>query len=164
MQLFGMLTYTGVHIGRTYDSHPSIPYHSTMTGRMGNPRLPPYPHPTVVSPLAQIRQSTPFAGFTCSGGTRSPPTKTTKGSSSRTGNETVNVAAVFAPPRSWIIGSPGITKDKNGSISFKISLHVWNVLKYKICMVKKKIDVCEENGKEFLWVKIGDGRFSPPIS
>ncbi|GAB6033542.1 Breast carcinoma amplified sequence 3 [Chamberlinius hualienensis] len=94
---------------RTYDSHPSISYNRAVSSRMGNIRLSPYPHPTVVQPLAQIRQSS-FAGFAYSGGARSPPTRGATTHSSSLDN--FSVAAVFAPPRSWLVGSPGLTKDK----------------------------------------------------
>ncbi|CAM1308780.1 BCAS3 (predicted) [Pycnogonum litorale] len=100
-----------------YEAHPSmLPYHSTMTtGRMGNPRLPPYPHPTVVSPLAQIKQpSILFPGMS----NPSSPSLTSRGRSSSSvntscGNSFVTVASIFASSRGWVISSPSISREKS---------------------------------------------------
>lgn len=74
-----------------------------------NPRLPPYPHPTVLFPLAQLRQP-----FLPSGNLSSQPPP--RGSNQRqtvgrTGSEDgvpLRVSACFAPPRAWLVGSPSL--------------------------------------------------------
>ena len=70
-----------------------------------NPRLPPYPHPTVVAPLAQLRSS--FMGSGTSGGaggvgsSRASPalSNVRKASESDDSTAVVRVSCCFAPPR-----------------------------------------------------------------
>lgn len=120
---------------KSYDSHPCIPYHNTMCGRMGNPRLPPYPHPTFVNPLSQLRQplSFPHIGSTAS---KSPPTAKSRGSFSNNGSENVNVVAIFAPPRAWLVGSPSVSREKGGMKRAVDALYVLgchgNLLEYSL--------------------------------
>ncbi|XP_018572462.1 breast carcinoma-amplified sequence 3 homolog isoform X2 [Anoplophora glabripennis] len=68
------------------------PYH--------NPRFPPFPHPTVVHPLAQIRQPVNMPNM------GNVPQRTQPGrqrlSSSSEDNIALRVVACFAPPRAWI--------------------------------------------------------------
>lgn len=68
-----------------------------------NPRIPPYPHPTVVHPLAQLRQPLllPLSGASIT--QRSSAGRTRLGSSSEdTTHVALRVAACFAPPRAWL--------------------------------------------------------------
>lgn len=48
-------------VGQQFSASPASPGHLNkevhLINQLNNPRLPPYPHPTVVHPLAQIRQS-----------------------------------------------------------------------------------------------------------
>lgn len=76
-----------------------------------NPRLPPYPHPTVVHPLAQLRQPLllPLSGASIT--QRSSAGRTRLGSSSEdTTYVALRVAACFAPPRAWL-DTPNQTRD-----------------------------------------------------
>lgn len=68
-----------------------------------NPRIPPYPHPTVVHPLAQLRQPLllPMSGTTIT--QRSSSGRTRLGSSSEDNTHVaMRVSACFAPPRAWL--------------------------------------------------------------
>lgn len=105
---------SGMVPSRSYDTHPSLPYHTTLLGRMGNPRLPPYPHPTTVLPLAQLKQplSISVPGISNSSGPKSPTSKGRRSSTGGQTNENINVVAVFAPPRAWLVGSPSLNREK----------------------------------------------------
>ncbi|XP_017773235.1 PREDICTED: breast carcinoma-amplified sequence 3 homolog isoform X2 [Nicrophorus vespilloides] len=71
----------------------NLPYH--------NPRLPPYPHPTVVHPLAQIRQ--PLFIQNSGSQPRQNIGRQRLGSSSEDGLQvSLRVTACFAPARAWI--------------------------------------------------------------
>ena len=72
---------------------------------MGNPRLPPFPHPTTIQPLAQIKSQDIIAGLGAgiSGATalrpKSPP------HSASSADSVFSVAATFASPRLWVTSS-----------------------------------------------------------
>lgn len=72
---------------------------------MGNPRLPPFPHPTTIQPLAQIKSQDIIAGLGAgiSGATTIRP-KSPPHSTSATDN-VFSVAATFASPRLWVTSS-----------------------------------------------------------
>ncbi|XP_060532300.1 breast carcinoma-amplified sequence 3 homolog [Cylas formicarius] len=72
----------------------NFPYH--------NPRYPPFPHPTVVHPLAQIRQPV----FTQNVGSTVPRQGRQRLSSSSEDNIALRVVACFAPARAWIDTTP----------------------------------------------------------
>ena len=69
-----------------------------------NPRLPPFPHPTVVLPLAQLRQS--FVSVSNPSPRCSPPTAKTKGLLPL--DEKIYVTTLFETPRSWLMNSSPI--------------------------------------------------------
>lgn len=66
-----------------------------------NPRLPPYPHPTVLHPLAQIRQP---SSLTHVGNPpqQSRPQQRQRLLSDDTGTLPLKICACFAPPRAWM--------------------------------------------------------------
>lgn len=68
------------------------------------------PQPTLVSPLAQIKQGTAFsvAGI---GAPQSSPPRGRRPSGPAT-KEAFSIAAAFAPPRAWLVGSPSTSRDK----------------------------------------------------
>lgn len=86
-------------------------------GRMGNPRLPPYPHPTTIHPLAQLKQplSISVPGISSNSGPKSPTSKGRRSSSTAQVVETVSVTATFGPPRAWLVGSPNLNREKIGN-------------------------------------------------
>lgn len=95
---------------------PATPYR--------NPRLPPYPHPTVVQPLAQIRQpglypsSAPTSPSPVQpqlqqqGYSRNPPLRRNHSSASED-IIPLRVAACFAAPRAWLVASPTISRESS---------------------------------------------------
>lgn len=68
------------------------------------------PQPTLVSPLAQIKQGTSFsvAGI---GAPQSSPPRGRRPSGPAT-KEAFSIVATFAPPRAWLVGSPSTARDK----------------------------------------------------
>jgi breast carcinoma-amplified sequence 3 len=85
-----------------------------------NPRQPPFPHPTVILPLAQIRQPTSLAntgagsGGPNSGQASHKMTHTRQRHSSTSDDASANplrVAACFAKDRSWLLDPPGLIRD-----------------------------------------------------
>ncbi|KAG8234132.1 hypothetical protein J437_LFUL007498 [Ladona fulva] len=109
---------------------PAIPY--------PNPRLPPFPHPTTVMPLARLRQPSlsgsmpssvrhsghhashtcrlPAAGGGSSSGGSGSGSASGRGSGCRgSGPEEgipLRVTACFAPSRAWVVGSPTVGKER----------------------------------------------------
>ncbi|CAG7729056.1 unnamed protein product [Allacma fusca] len=67
-----------------------------------NPRLPPFPHPIVVPPLAQLRQS--YVGAASS--PKSSPPCRSKGLLPV--DERVHVNSLFEVPRGWLLSNPAI--------------------------------------------------------
>ncbi|XP_022258482.1 breast carcinoma-amplified sequence 3-like isoform X1 [Limulus polyphemus] len=104
----------GAAITRSPDIHPSVVFSSTTSGRMGNPRLPPYPHPTTIFPLSQIKQplSFPLTSLSSGSAPKSPSVKGRTGNTILKGNENISVAATFSPPRAWLVGSPSLAREK----------------------------------------------------
>lgn len=106
--------FSGNNLSRPYDSHPGMAYHTGFLSRMGNSRLPPYPHPTTIQPLAQLKQA---MSFPLTGGTKplSPSGNDRQSKRKSSVSETVCVSSAFAPPRAWLVGSPSLTRDKRGN-------------------------------------------------
>ncbi|XP_008191608.1 breast carcinoma-amplified sequence 3 homolog isoform X1 [Tribolium castaneum] len=71
-----------------------------------NPRFPPYPQPTIVNPLAQIRQPVYVQNTTGALSQRTHPGRQRLSSSSEE-NITLRVVACFASPRAWMDVSKG---------------------------------------------------------
>ncbi|XP_024941199.1 uncharacterized protein LOC107268137 isoform X2 [Cephus cinctus] len=65
-----------------------------------NPRLPPYPHPTILHPLAQIRQ--PSTLNHPNSQTQTRPQQRQRLHSDDGGSLPLKICACFAPPRAWI--------------------------------------------------------------
>ena len=74
-----------------------------------NPRLPPFPHPTVILPLAQLRQPTTL-------GSSASTQQNLKGSTNRQRHistsedqlvKPLRVSAIFGRARSWLLDPPG---------------------------------------------------------
>ncbi|KAJ8312061.1 hypothetical protein KUTeg_009434 [Tegillarca granosa] len=103
-----------------YDNYPSLMRHNAINNSMGNPRLPPFPHPTTVYPLAQIKQ--PLNLVTTIGGT-----KTQSPTHSSTGTDNIiAVSSCFCTPRLWVGGSPNLSVDKREERRAVDSLFVVN--------------------------------------
>ncbi|XP_043605163.1 titin homolog isoform X3 [Bombus pyrosoma] len=66
-----------------------------------NPRLPPYPHPTVLHPLAQIRQPSSLNHIN-SQVQQSRPQQRQRLHSDDSGTLPLKICACFAPPRAWM--------------------------------------------------------------
>lgn len=85
---------------------------------MSNSRLPPFPHPTTIQPLAQLKQALSFP-LTSAAKPKSPG-KDRLYKRNSTASEIVCVSSAFAPARAWLVGSPSLTRDKRGSCFKKI--------------------------------------------
>ena len=108
-----------IPVSETVCTPPSMPY--------PNPRLPPYTHPTVISPLTQIRQPMTHALLSASTPTslnpasqqtyhRNPSMRSLGRTQSSSddglpGGIPLKVTACFAPPRAWLLGSPTVPRD-----------------------------------------------------
>lgn len=96
-------------------SHLEHPSTVTPTSAYANPRIPPFPHPTVVQPLAQLRQPTSLSSQSAS--TTSAKSAASSGrqrhssSSSDDLVKPLRVCATFAKARSWLLDPPGTTRD-----------------------------------------------------
>ncbi|XP_068228212.1 BCAS3 microtubule associated cell migration factor-like isoform X2 [Palaemon carinicauda] len=111
-----------------FDLSPNLAY--------PNPRYPPYPTPTTVKPLVQLRQPLlqNLIGTISSGPSpsRSPPMSKTPRSPS--GDDIIKVASVFGSPRGWLAGSPTVPRDKQRRImdSLFIMAYHGNLLEYHL--------------------------------
>ncbi|XP_011702373.1 PREDICTED: uncharacterized protein LOC105458606 [Wasmannia auropunctata] len=65
-----------------------------------NPRLPPYPHPTILHPLSQIRQPSSLNQVNSS--TQPRPQQRQRLHSDDSGTLPLKICACFAPPRAWM--------------------------------------------------------------
>ena len=90
-----------------YDNYPSLLRHNALNNSIGNPRLPPYPHPITVFPLAQIKQ--PLMAGRGSSKTGSP--------SHTASDNWILVTACFSTPRVWVGGTPSLAVEKRGRYS-----------------------------------------------
>ena len=79
---------------------------------MGNPRLPPYPHPITVYPSYQIKQPLNVA-------LNPGSTKNMSPNHSPTGLDNVfSVAAKFCTPRLCVVGSPKLDVERRGRLVY----------------------------------------------
>ncbi|XP_055603365.1 breast carcinoma-amplified sequence 3 homolog isoform X2 [Uranotaenia lowii] len=96
-------------------SHLEHPASHTPTSAFANPRIPPFPHPTTVQPLAQLRQPTSLDTQTTNPtNTKSSSTggrQRNSSSSSEDHIKPLRVCATFAKARSWLLDPPGSTRD-----------------------------------------------------
>ncbi|XP_065084761.1 breast carcinoma-amplified sequence 3 homolog isoform X2 [Ochlerotatus camptorhynchus] len=96
-------------------SHMEHPASQTPTSAYANPRIPPFPHPTIVQPLAQLRQ--PSSLGTQSNSSTNVKSSTGSGrqrNSSSSSDDLVKplrVCATFAKARSWLLDPPGSARD-----------------------------------------------------
>ncbi|XP_071529568.1 BCAS3 microtubule associated cell migration factor-like isoform X2 [Panulirus ornatus] len=101
-----------------------------------NPRYPPYPTPTIIKPLVQLRQpllqnliGTMGTGPSPS---RSPPAS--KSPRSPSGDDIIKVASLFGSPRGWLAGSPTVPRDKQRKTmdSLFVMAYHGNLLEYHL--------------------------------
>jgi len=93
-----------------YDRYPTLIQQNTLNNNMGNPRLPPYPHPTTVIPAFQIKQPLNVV--------LNPANKNQSPSHSPTAIDNVySVCAKFCTPRLCVVGSPKLDMERRGSCS-----------------------------------------------
>lgn len=92
-----------------HDRYRHLLPQTSLTNNMNNPRMPPYPHPTTVYPLVQIRQNINIPGIGTSSASALKSRTLGQGASAA---ESVCVAACFAPSRGWVAGSPSLSKDR----------------------------------------------------
>lgn len=84
-----------------------------------NPRLPPFPHPTVVLPLTQLRQPSSLnsssslmsqATGTQLQGSKNHTRQRLHSTNEESYSKPLRVAAIFAKPRSWLLDPPGVVR------------------------------------------------------
>ncbi|GBM40158.1 Breast carcinoma-amplified sequence 3 [Araneus ventricosus] len=109
--LSGSPSSSGSNLSRAYDSHPSMAYQTSFLSRMGNSRLPPYPHPTTIQPLAQLKQALSL-GLSAGASKPRSPGKDRLSKRKSSASEIVCISSTFAPARAWLVGSPSLTRDK----------------------------------------------------
>ncbi|KAH3885460.1 BCAS3 microtubule associated cell migration factor-like isoform X2 [Dreissena polymorpha] len=89
-----------------YDRYPTLIQQNTLNNNMGNPRLPPYPHPITIQPAYQIKQPLNVV--------LNPASKNASPSHSPTGLDNVySVCARFCTPRLCVVGSPKLDLERN---------------------------------------------------
>ncbi|XP_074641601.1 BCAS3 microtubule associated cell migration factor-like isoform X2 [Tubulanus polymorphus] len=106
----------------------SIQHRNLINNNMNNPRLPPYPHPTTVYPLVQIRQGLLISSLT---GSVSSSGKTKSPGQGMSSSESLCTATVFAESRSWM-SSPNIAREreKKSVESLFVMSHTGNLVEY----------------------------------
>lgn len=88
---------------------------------MGNPRLPPYPHPTTIPPAFQIKQPLNYV--------LNPGNKNQSPIHSPPGLDNVySVCAKFCSPRLCVVGSPNLDMERRGK-TFPIKLCFCRVIR-----------------------------------
>ncbi|XP_062537036.1 breast carcinoma-amplified sequence 3 homolog isoform X3 [Armigeres subalbatus] len=96
-------------------SHLEHPSSQTPTSAYANPRIPPFPHPTIVQPLAQLRQPTTLGSQTTAGmNAKSAGGNGRQRHSSSSSDDLIKplrVCAMFAKARSWLLDPPGSARD-----------------------------------------------------
>lgn len=86
------------------------------TSAYSNPRLPPFPHPNVVLPLAQLRQpSTLGTSSNITQGTKLPSSSVNRQRHASMSEDSLSkplrVSVVFAKARSWLLDPPGCMRE-----------------------------------------------------
>ncbi|ESO95441.1 hypothetical protein LOTGIDRAFT_117172 [Lottia gigantea] len=92
-----------------HEHYPSLIRQNALNNNMGNPRLPPYPHPNNVYPLAQLRQHLALPALTTGSRQQSP-------SHSAGATENIfNVSAFFAPARLFVASATAAAERREHS-------------------------------------------------
>ena len=101
--------------GQHPDQLRHLLHQNAINNGTGNPRLPPYPHPTTILPLVQIKQTLSIPGLSVPGA-RTATTSKSNPSLAPPGGcaQCLCVAVCFAASRGWVAGSPNVTRDKPG--------------------------------------------------
>ncbi|CRK91183.1 CLUMA_CG004867, isoform A [Clunio marinus] len=121
--------------GLSADGRSSSPIliseHAVHSTAYTNPRLPPFPHPTVVLPLAQIRQPANLSSVSSLSMLSSPQTSQHQNVKSQGNNrqrhhsieesysKPLRVASLFAKPRSWLLDPPGLTHETTTNLHLR---------------------------------------------
>ncbi|KAG7210236.1 hypothetical protein KM043_011785 [Ampulex compressa] len=97
-----------------------------------NPRLPPYPHPTILHPLAQIRQPSTLNHVNSQ--VQQRPQQRQRLHSDDGGTLPLKICACFAPPRAWIYAQrePGMRVVKRAIDSLFIMACHGNMIQYDL--------------------------------
>ena len=104
-------------VGR-YEHLRHVMHHNAINNSMTNPRLPPFPHPTTVSPMVQIKQTLSIPGIGSTGGSGNKTKHTGKSPAATT--DLLCVATHFAPSRGWLAGSPGASREKTAKAGMQL--------------------------------------------
>ena len=107
--------FAGFH---TPDSFSALNQQSALNATMGNPRLPPYPKPTTIAPLAQIKHLSPLANVGSVTGMASSNSTRLRSPGQAPVSDYVGISACFASSRAYAIGSSAKgPREKTGKIS-----------------------------------------------
>ena len=110
MSLLNIMSFSG-----QYDRYPSLIQQNTLNNNMGNPRLPPYPHPITIYPAYQIKQPLNVS--------MNPGNKNNSPTHSPTGVDNIfAVTGKFGTPRMCVVGSPKLGKERRGKSNLCICL------------------------------------------
>lgn len=91
--------------------HSDSSTYSSASNAYNNPRVPPFPHPTVVLPLAQLRQPTSLGQTNAASAQKSGQQRQRLTSLSDDPTKPLRVCATFAKARAWLLEPPGSTRD-----------------------------------------------------
>lgn len=106
--------------GRSNSPVNTFSDHSTynqLSNAYNNPRIPPFPHPTVVLPLAQLRQPCSLSQSPTtttslkSGSNQQMRTRLISGSDDTASAKPLRVCAIFAKARAWLLEPPGANRE-----------------------------------------------------
>ncbi|XP_072042853.1 BCAS3 microtubule associated cell migration factor-like [Amphiura filiformis] len=89
----------------TPDSFSSLNQQSALNATMGNPRLPPYPKPATIAPLAQIKHLNPLANVGSVTGMSSTNSTRVRSPGQAPVSDYVGISTCFANSRAYAMGS-----------------------------------------------------------
>lgn len=110
----------GLHMADNRSGSPILmAEHAPYSTTHSNPRMPPFPHPTVVLPLAQLRQPTNISSNSSLTSFASQQNQQQSSKFSRQKlpsteemhSKPLRVSSIFAKSRSWLLDPPGFTQE-----------------------------------------------------
>ena len=81
------------------ENYPSLIRQNALRNNTGNPRLPPYPHPTALQPLAQLKQALSIPGLSSASSSSSSVSTQSPSHSASPKDGAFSVCSTFSPQR-----------------------------------------------------------------